>query len=552
MSDVAPRAVSLATAAGKPAVEQPVGTGASVPANPTPLEGVVLSAAGCEYEATPEVRRMLVYTSKGLFVSPKHRTDLHVISYMERLRVAGAPFRHYPASIDEITAAYGAHRRHGRDAESGEASGHANSDEQRRIVDLMEEGLQSDASDVHFIINRDHCDIRFRILGELETRHGYTRDVGMRLVSSLYGSMCDVAQQTFNLNASQDARLNAVFTESLGLYGARVATRPTHDGLLMVLRLLKSDSRIMNRIELGFLPQQDALFEEMAARTYGMSLIVGPTGSGKSRTLQATMSGIVERERGRINLITVEDPPEYPIPGAVVTPLKVKDRSDPTAVSRAWRESISNAMRLDPDVIMVGEIRDADSANMGFAAAMTGHGVWGTLHANDATSAAERLIDINVERAKVTDPTLLVGLSAQRLVPVLCPDCKIPLGIGKQRLPAITHQRLLAVTPPELLSRIYVRGDGCAKCRKRGIVARHPVVEAIVPTVPFMDEFTSGGKLQARRYWVNHMNGITMLRHALHLVWQGIVDPCSAEDVAPLDTDLHLLGVNYATSRQLV
>ena len=119
MSDVAPRTVSLATAAGKPAAVQPVGTGASVPANPTPLEGVVLSAAGCEYEASPEVRRMLVYTSKGLFVSPKHRTDLHVISYMERLRVAGVPFRHYPAGIDEITAAYGAHRRQGGDGYSG-------------------------------------------------------------------------------------------------------------------------------------------------------------------------------------------------------------------------------------------------------------------------------------------------------------------------------------------------------------------------------------------------------------------------------------------------
>jgi type II secretory ATPase GspE/PulE/Tfp pilus assembly ATPase PilB-like protein len=478
-----------------------------------------------------------------------------VLGYIERLRVQKVHpgSRVYSASIDEITAAYAAHRAQGGLRVVGEQ---ANSDEQRQIVEYMDEALKDDASDLHFIVGRDNCDIRFRILGELTTRHGTTRDSGMRLMSALYGSMCDVAQQTFNPGASQDARLNAKYTETLGMYGARVATRPTHDGLLMVLRLLKSDSRILTRSELGFLPQQDALFEEMSARPYGVNLITGPTGSGKSRTLQATMTSIVERDQGRSHVITVEDPPEYPIPGAVVTPLRVKDRGDPAAVSRAWRESISNAMRLDPDVIMVGEVRDLDSANMAFAAAMTGHGVWGTLHANDATSAAERLIDINVERAKVTDPTLLVGLSAQRLVPVLCAHCKIALKMGKGRLPPSTYARLVSVSPPDQLDRVYVRGDGCSKCRKRGIAARHPVVEAIVPTVPFMEEFrasASDGKLRARRYWVDHMNGITMLRHALHLVWQGMVDPLSVEKiVAPLDNDFHLLGMNYATARQLV
>lgn len=522
---------------------------------PSVSDGAVLSATGGRYPATPEVQRMLVLTTEGLFVSPEHTADFHVLSYIEWLRHAGVLPRRYSATIDEITVAYTAHRLSGDVRQSDQNASDANSDEQRRIVGLMVEGLNADASDVHFIISRDRCDVKFRIMGELETKHGYTRDAGMRLVSSLYNSMCDVASQTFNAGASQDARLSAQYTEKLGLYGARVATRPTHDGLLMVLRLLKSDNRIMTHAELGFLPQHIALIEEMASRTYGVSLISGPTGSGKSRTLQATMARILQRDRNRINVITVEDPPEYPIPGAVVTPLKVKDRADPQQISEAWRNAISNTMRLDPDVIMVGEVRDFDSAYTSFAAAMTGHGVWGTLHTNDATSIPERLVDMNVEKAKVTDPTLLVGLIAQRLVPVLCPDCRIPLGIGKARLPEATYARLVRVSPPDLLAHVHVRGEGCARCGHRGIVSRRPVAEVIVPTVKFMEEFRSSavdGKLRARRYWAKEMDGITMVRHALHLVWQGLVDPLSAEDIAPLDNDLHLLDMDYATDeRQL-
>lgn len=523
---------------------------------PSPLDGAVLSATGGRYAASPEVQRMLVFTTNGLFVSPQHQGDLHVLSYIERLRQNRVPFVQHEATIDEITAAYLRYKRSdaGRIAIK-DTGGDANSDEQRRVIDLMVQGLKEDTSDVHFIVSKDRTDVKFRILGELETKHGYTRQVGMKLVSSVYTSMCDVASQNFNASTSQDARLKAEYTEALGLYGARVATRPTHDGLLMVLRLLKSDDRIMTHAELGLLPQQVELIERMASRPYGVSLISGPTGSGKSRTLQATMARILARERNRIHLITVEDPPEYPIPGAVVTPLKVRDRSDPDEVSRAWREAISNAVRLDPDVVMVGEVRDRDSADTVFAAAMTGHPVFGSLHANDATSVAERLIDMRVEAAKVTDPQLMVGLIAQRLLPVLCPDCKIALSIGKTRLPPATLARLVRITPPELLARVYVRGDGCAKCKQRGIVARRPVVEAIVPNLKFMEEFRSSpadGKLRARRYWMEHLGGITMLRHALHLVWQGLVDPLTAEDVAELDNDLHMLGVDYAVARELV
>ena len=516
-------------------------------------DGRVLSGIGGPHEATPETQRMLVLTEHGLFIAEGSRTKLPVLEYIERLRRSGVKTTEFQTTIEQVTAAYKAYNLTGR---GNFDLGATAANEQRRVVELLTEALREDSSDMHFIIARDGCDVRFRILGQLETRHPLTRDDGMHLVSSLYSSMCDIGSQYFNQNSSQRARLAAKYTEALGLYGARVQTRPTHDGMLMVLRLLKSDNKILTHKELGFLDSQVAIIEELAAMPYGVTLISGPTGSGKSRTLQATMDMILRNERNAINVVTIEDPPEYPIPGAIVTPLLVADRSDQAMVSQAWQDAVSESMRLDPDVIMVGEVSDLGSAKTSFSAAKTGHGVWSTLHANDATSIPKRLVDMNVSADDVLDPTLLVGLTAQRLVPRLCPDCKIPFGRGgKERLRPMTISRLLKVSPRDALEHVCVRGDGCNKCQRRGIVGRLPVIEVVKTDVGFMEAFLLGGSqaaLNARRHWVNNAGGITMLRHALHLVWNGLLDPRDAEDVRPLDNDLEMLGADYAAQSQLV
>ena len=526
-------------------------------AGPTRVTGRLLSAADGDpqFLAHPEARRLLAFTDEGLFIAFGKRTDMHVLDYIERLRRKGVGYRVHEVSIETITAAYKSHALGDgrRQVEMGGNSSVAN--EQHKVLQMLQEALKEDASDIHFITGKDGCDVRYRVMGQLETRHAFTRDYGMSLVSSLYNSMTDVSESSFNPGSSQKARLNPAYTEALGLYGARVQTRPTHDGLLMVCRLLKADDRILTHKELGFLDAQIELMRELAAMPFGVTLISGPTGSGKSRTLQATMNMLLKAEDYGIHVITLEYPPEYPIIGAVVTPLMPSDPNDPDTVSHAWRDSVSEAMRLDPDVIMVGEVSDLGSAKTCFSAAKTGHGVWSTLHANDSTSIPKRLIDMNVAADDVLDPGLLVGLTAQRLVPKLCPSCKIPLAKGKQRLRRSTYERLLEVTNPEVLPRIHVKGDGCERCKGRGIVGRMPVIEIVRTDVEFMASYAKNdaqSALMARRHWVQNMGGITMLRHALHLVWNGLVDPAHAEDVRPLDTDLKTLGVDYAKQDQLV
>lgn len=550
-----PAAIALpvvpATTVSEPeAVVKPV-------AAPIKVTGKLLSASDGEqqFQAHPEARRLLAFTDEGLFIAFGKRTDMYVLDYIERLRRKGVGHRVYEVSIEAITSAYKSHslgdgRHH---VDMGGSTNVAN--EQYKVLQMLQEALNEDASDIHFITGKDGCDVRYRVMGSLETRHGFTRDYGMSLVSSLFNSMTDVAESSFNPGSSQKARLNPSYTEALGLYGARVQTRPTHDGLIMVCRLLKADDRILTHKELGFLDVQIELMRELAAMPYGVTLISGPTGSGKSRTLQATMNMQLKMEDYGIHVVTIENPPEYPILGAVVTPLIAANPNDPDAVSHAWRDSVSEAMRLDPDVIMVGEVSDLGSAKTCFSAAKTGHGVWSTLHANDSTSIPKRLIDMNVAADDVLDPGLLVGLTAQRLVPKLCPSCKIPLAMGRQRLRKSTYERLLSVTDPDMLTKIYVKGDGCEKCRKRGIVGRVPVIEIVRTDVEFMAAYASNdaqSALRARRHWVQNMGGITMLRHALHLVWNGQVDPGHAEDVRPLDTDLKTLGVDYARQDQLV
>lgn len=547
-------------ALGEP--QPPVGAGVNVghsaqaPSTPAPkpTDGTVLSAAGGIYEATPEAQRLLVLTDQGLFYVTSHRANIRVCEFVERLRRKGMQVDEYPASIESITAAYKAHSLSDGGRRQSER-GSTTAEEQHRIVELLSEGLQEDASDLHFILARNGCDLRFRVMGELETRHPFSRDEGGRLMSSLYNTMCDIAQQSYNPNSSQRARMSASYTEALGLYGARVQTRPTHDGLLMVLRLLKSDDRILTHKELGYLDSQVALIQEIAAMPYGFTVVSGPTGSGKSRSLQASMHMLLQQANYSINVITIEDPPEYPIPGAIVTPLLVANRNDREMVSQAWQDSISEVMRLDPDIIMVGEISDLGSARTAFSAAKTGHGVWSTLHANDATSIPKRLVDLNVSADDVLDPTLLVGLTAQRLVPELCHECKIPLAKGMGRLRPSTLERLKLVSSPEALQRVFVRGNGCNACRMRGINGRVPVIEVVKTNVEFMDAYMHGGPkaaLLARRHWVNDCGGITMLRHALHLVWSGRLDPLDAEDVRPLTTDLEMLSKDYAAQDQLV
>jgi type II secretory ATPase GspE/PulE/Tfp pilus assembly ATPase PilB-like protein len=224
-------------------------------------------------------------------------------------------------------------------------------------------------------------------------------------------------------------------------------------------------------------------------------------------------------------VITVEDPIEYPIPGAVQTPVTNAPTEDER--SRLFSAAIANAMRLDPDTIMIGEVRDRASAQNALRAAMTGHQVWTTVHANGAIAIVDRLVDLGLPLEMVADHTVTTGLISQRLVKLLCPGCRKPLAGHERELPADLLHRLQRVLGH--LAGVYLDGPGCDQCRGLGTIGRSVVAEIVLPDAQFFELIRKGQKVAAMEYWQRELQGRTMLEHAIEKVAAGLVDPRTAE-----------------------
>jgi type II secretory ATPase GspE/PulE/Tfp pilus assembly ATPase PilB-like protein len=258
----------------------------------------------------------------------------------------------------------------------------------------------------------------------------------------------------------------------------------------------------------------------------GINIISGPTGSGKSTSLQRVLQGELLEAEGKLHVITVEDPVEYPIEGAVQT--SVTNASTEEERSRMFSAAISNAMRLDPDTIMIGEVRDRASAQSALRASMTGHQVWTTVHANSAVAIVDRLVDLGLPVSLVADHTVVTGLISQRLVKVLCPHCKLPLADHQSALSEAALSRVRQSVAADLAN-VFIAGPGCGKCRHQGTTGRTVVAEVIVPDEQFFKYIRAGEKTAAVQYWQQELGGKTILHHAIEKVAAGIVDPRMAE-----------------------
>ena len=348
-------------------------------------------------------------------------------------------------------------------------------------------------------------------------------------------AMADASDASYQPYEYQGARISDLTTElPVGVQAVRLQWNPlAYNGRYLIARLLYSGRKDTSDLDtLGYSPGHLRLIKFMRAQPLGMVVISGPTGSGKSTTLKKALENLMIERGFEINVLTVEDPPEYVIDGAQQMP--VTNAKTPQERAIKFQQAITAALRSDPDVIMIGEVRDPESGKLAFEGAMTGHQIWTSLHTNSAIGILDRLRDMmgHEESYKIFDPTVLNGLVGQRLLRKLCPHCRIPLeqAISERRIDPTVVERLEATM--RKLNRtdaIYCRGPGCEMCKK-GYTGRTVAAEVIVPDVHFMDLLREGRKAEAERYWLEEKDGATMLAHGLAKVFAGMVSPVDLEN----------------------
>ena len=321
---------------------------------------------------------------------------------------------------------------------------------------IISTALRERASDIHLVPFEGSLQLRYRIDGLLQEKPPPPKQLHAALVSRIK-IMADmnIAERFM----PQDGHIQIHHRGAR--VDIRVGTMPTIYGESLVMRLLEKNTKLLSPAELGLDEKRSALLARLVEKPHGLFLTTGPTGSGKTTTLYSILQGVYRPE---LKILTIEDPVEYELAGVAQIPVR-------PSRNFTFATGLRSILRQDPDVVMVGEIRDTETAEIAIRAALTGHQVFSTLHTNDSTGAVTRLIDMGVEPFLVSSS--LEGVLAQRLVRRICTHCRVespvPTGI-REKLEALGATRLEGV---------YFTGKGCDECRGTGYRGRIGIFELL-------------------------------------------------------------------------
>jgi len=369
----------------------------------------------------------------------------------------------------------------------------------RLLQSVFEDAAQIQASDIHIEPQEHRLQIRFRIDGvlhlqtEADTRVASAVALRLKLMSGM-----DISEKRL----PQDGRFNVrVHDQEMDV---RISTMPTQFGESVVMRLLNRGMGLLNLDNLGMPKDMLAHLREILNRVSGMVIVTGPTGSGKTTTLYAALSEVNTTAR---KIITAEDPVEYRLAG--ISQVQVNDKID-----LSFTRILRSALRQDPDIVLVGEVRDAETAQIALRAAITGHLVLSTLHTRDAASTPIRLIDMGAPNYMVANS--LHAVLAQRLVRVSCESCAEPYQPDAHELDWLRH--VLGAAPERTA---FARGRGCTHCNGTGFRGRTGVYELLEMT-PVLVDAASRNELSGFMHAASQqIAGRTFLRHAIELALAG-------------------------------
>lgn len=336
------------------------------------------------------------------------------------------------------------------------------------VKSIIEQGVRQRASDIHIEALENKVRVRYRIDGVLKEAMTYSNNLLAGIVAriKIIGGM-DISEK----RKPQDGRITSIVDRME--YDIRVSILPTVYGEKVVMRLTSKKTLTREKKQLGFSDSEMAKFDKILAHPHGIILVTGPTGSGKSTTLYTALS---ELNKADVNIITVEDPVEANIDGINQVQVNVK-------AEMTFAAALRSILRQDPDIIMIGEIRDGETAEIAVRASITGHLVVSTLHTNSAASSITRLADMGIEQYLIADS--VIGVIAQRLVRRLCPECK------KARAATELEKELMEI-PLEKETVIY-EACGCDKCDNTGYHGRIGVYEIMPVTYDIKEVISKRG-----------------------------------------------------------
>lgn len=363
---------------------------------------------------------------------------------------------------------------------------------------IISTALRERASDIHLVPFEEILQLRYRIDGLLQEKPPPPKQLHAALVSRIkIMAEMNIAERYL----PQDGHIQIHHRGAR--VDIRVGTMPTIYGESVVMRLLEKNSKLFSPRELGLDEKRCALLNSLVEKPHGLFLTTGPTGSGKTTTLYAILSGIYAPEK---KILTIEDPVEYELAGVAQIPVRPNR-------GFTFATGLRSILRQDPDVVMVGEIRDSETAEIAIRAALTGHQVFSTLHTNDAAGAVTRLLDMGVEAFLISSS--LEGVLAQRLVRKICSNCKV-----EWTVPDAMRARLVSFGADHIDGKFY-HGTGCEECRGTGYRGRTGIFELLAVT-PELRELILQKRSSAEIKAAAQKSMITMHQDALQKAASGI------------------------------
>lgn len=401
-----------------------------------------------------------------------------------------------------------------RRAELEVPKGHADDSFAVQAVDrLLDLALNMRASDIHLEPQRSGLFVRFRVDGVLNTIHEFPKGAQAGIISRVkVMSGMDISEK----------RLPGDGQMSVERYGRnidlRISTLPAKYGEKAVIRVLDKSGLSISLDTLGLQPDVQSVFEAMIENPYGIILVTGPTGSGKTTTLYSVLGKIRSPLK---NVITLEDPIEYELLGGSASEMGITQVQVHPKIGLTFAAGLRASLRQDPDVIMVGEIRDRETAETAMTAAMTGHLVLSTLHTNDAPSALGRMLDMGIEPYLMS--STVVGILAQRLLRLLCPDCR------EKYQPPLRALKNMFPGRQGLEKAVFYRAKGCDRCNGSGYLGRRGIFELLAMTEELKRIIHGGAGLESIRKELAVQGFKTLRESGMELVFQGLT---TVEEVA--------------------